>query len=271
MVALLYAGSAILLSSCKESKSATEESLDTLKTEESENLTVVMSENGRRSYRFTTPLLEGYTLGRDPYREFRKGVKIITFQDDSLSTVNATLDANYAIYYEKRKLWEAKGNVRVEKFDGTKLYTQQLFWDSTTKRIYSNVDTKVVTANDTHYCEGFDSDEDLVELKFRRWKGKVAFEESALEGKKDSLAVETKAEKSSIGSDAEVEKPSVESKQKEERKERRPRRRGQRETSSQQSSPAGAFQRIISQPQSGDISSPEPLEHVDSDTESRLR
>ncbi|MBR0393949.1 MAG: LPS export ABC transporter periplasmic protein LptC [Alistipes sp.] len=191
MVALLFVGSAILLSSCKEEKRVESVSLDTIKTEESQNLTIVMSENGRRSYRFTTPLLEGYMLGRDPYREFRKGVRIITYQDDSLVSVNSTLDANYAIYYEKRKLWEAKGNVCVEKFDGTKLYTQQLFWDSTTKRIYSNVDTKVVTASDTHYCEGFDSDENLVELKFRRWKGKMAFEEEALKAK-DSTAVDNK-------------------------------------------------------------------------------
>ena len=193
MVALLSVGSAILLSSCKEEKRVESISLDTFKTEESQNLTVIMSENGRRSYRFSTPLLEGYTLGRDPYREFRKGVRIITYQDDSLVSVNSTLDANYAIYYEKRKLWEAKGNVRVEKYDGTKLYTQQLFWDSTTKRIYSNVDTKVVTPSDTHYCEGFDSDENLVELKFRRWKGKMAFEEEALKAK-DSTSVDNKPE-----------------------------------------------------------------------------
>lgn len=187
MVALLFVGGATLLSSCKEEKKQEEGSLDALMTEQSENLTIVVTENGRKSYRFTTPLLEGYMLGRDPYREFRKGISITTFQDDSMQTVNATLEANYAIYYENRKLWEAKGNVRVNKYDGTKLYTQQLFWDSTTKHIYSNVDTKVVTESDTHFCEGFDSDEDFVELKFRRWKGKMLMEEDML-SPKDSLA-----------------------------------------------------------------------------------
>ena len=157
-------------------------------TEQSENLTIVVSENGRKAYRFTTPLLEGYTLGRDPYREFRKGISITTFQDDSLTTTNATLVADYAIYYEKRKLWEAKGNVKVTKYDGTRLFTQQLFWDSQTKRIYSNVDTKIVDDTDTHFCEGFESDEELVELKFRRWKGKMQMEESDLLGRSDSTA-----------------------------------------------------------------------------------
>ena len=188
MVALLFAGSAILLYSCQEEKRQSVETLENVMTEQSENLTIVVSENGRKAYRFTTPLLEGYTLGRDPYREFRKGISITTFQDDSLTTTNATLVADYAIYYEKRKLWEAKGNVKVTKYDGTRLFTQQLFWDSQTKRIYSNVDTKIVDDTDTHFCEGFESDEELVELKFRRWKGKMQMEESDLLGRSDSTA-----------------------------------------------------------------------------------
>ena len=175
MVALPVVGSAILLFSCDKSDKTVEEvNNETLMTEESENLTVLMSENGRRSYYFKTPLLEGYTLAKDPYREFRKGIDITTYQDDSLSTVNSTLVANYAIYYEDRKLWEAKGNVEVEKTDGTKLYTQQLFWNSMTKRIYSNVDTKIVTSTgDVWIGEGFESDEELEQWTFRRMKGKM--------------------------------------------------------------------------------------------------
>lgn len=173
LVALLIMGSAILLFSCKSKQATSEESLDAIKTEESENLTIIMSENGRKSYLFKTPLLEGYTLGRDPYREFRKGISITTYQDDSLTSVNAVLVANYAIYYENRKLWEAKGDVVITKHDGTRLYTQQLFWNSITKRIYSNVDTKLVTDTDEVVGEGFESDEDMNEPRFRRWKGKM--------------------------------------------------------------------------------------------------
>lgn len=147
-VALSLAGSAILLFSCADreadSASASEE---TLMTEYSEDLSVVMSQNGRRSYHFVTPLLEGYSLAREPYREFRKGVKITTYKNDSLTTVDAILTANYAIYYTNRELWEAKGNVVVEKSDGKTLYTQQLFWNARTKKIYSNVDSKIVQNN----------------------------------------------------------------------------------------------------------------------------
>ena len=191
MVALLF-GSAILLFSCKPKQVETEEVVDAVKTEESRDLTLIMSENGRKSYIFKTPLLEGYMLGRDPYREFRKGIAITTYKDDSLTTENAVLVANYAIYYEKRKLWEAKGDVIITKHDGTKVYTQQLFWNSVTKRIYSNVDTKLVTETDEIIGEGFESDEEMNEPRFRRWKGRIQVDTEQLreEQQNDSYDVE---------------------------------------------------------------------------------
>ena len=198
LVALLILGSAILLFSCKSKSAVAEESLDAIKTEESENLTIIMSENGRKSYLFKTPLLEGYTLGRDPYREFRKGISITTYQDDSLTTVNAVLVANYAIYYENRKLWEAKGDVVIHKFnreegdtivkDVTEVYTQQLFWNATTKKIYSNVDTKVLQGEGWHFGVGFDADEDLKNIHFRKYSSEVEFEMNQTKSQADSLA-----------------------------------------------------------------------------------
>ena len=193
-VALSVTGSAILLFSCADKDagraSASEE---TIMTEYSEDLSVVMSQNGRRSYHFVTPLLEGYSLAREPYREFRKGVKITTYQNDSLTTVDAVLTANYAIYYENRELWEAKGNVVVEKSDGKTLYTQQLFWNARTKKIYSNVDSKIVQNNgrDVFIGEGFESDEEFKDWRFRRMKGRMEVEmkQSADSAATDSTSV----------------------------------------------------------------------------------
>lgn len=194
MVALSVMGSAILLFSCEreeaEDAAASEE---TMRTEYSENLSIVESKNGRRSYHFVTPLVEGYSLAREPYREFRKGVKITTYKDDSLSTVDAVLTANYAIYYENRKLWEAKGNVVVVKSDGKNLYTQQLFWNQQTKKIYSNVDSKIVQNNgrDVFIGEGFESDEEFKDWRFRRMKGRMEVEmkQSADSAATDSTSV----------------------------------------------------------------------------------
>ena len=164
-----------MLCACERPAGASGGGDEALMTEYSEHLSVIMSENGRRSYVFKAPLVEGYTLAKEPYREFRKGVEIMTYQDDSLSTVDAVLTANYAIYYENRKLWEAKGDVVVVKSDGKTLYTQQLFWNAKTQRIYSNVDTKIVQneGGNVFQGEGFESDEAFKEWRFRRFTGKM--------------------------------------------------------------------------------------------------
>lgn len=169
-VALLLWGGATLLSACGElSRRENEELYDKLMTEYSENRTIITTENGQKKYEFFAPLLEGYTAGKEPYREFRKGIRISTFAADSTEQVDVTITANYAIYYENRKLWEAKGDVVVVKSDGKRLYTEQLFWNATTKKIYSNVDTKIVQPDGLFFVSGFVSDEE-----FRYWSAREA-------------------------------------------------------------------------------------------------
>lgn len=178
-VALSAAGSAILLFSCEADRAAAEDTgTENLMTEYSENLSIVMSENGRKSYHFETPLLEGYGQARDPYREFRKGIKITMFEKDSTAAESAVLTSNYAINYGNRRLWEAKGDVVVTKSDGKKLFTSQLFWNQATGRIYSNVDSKIVDGDEVYNCEGFETDESMNDLTYRKLDGVTYFTSS---------------------------------------------------------------------------------------------
>ncbi|MBQ2143238.1 MAG: LPS export ABC transporter periplasmic protein LptC [Alistipes sp.] len=205
LLALSILGSATLLFSCTKETKATEYDYETLMTESSENRTISMMENGMRSYTFVTPLMEGYSLATNPYQEFRRGIDMTTYTQDSLNLVDATITANYAIYYENQKLWEAKGNVTIVKNNReegdtvvksqTEIYTQQLFWNATTKKIYSNVDTKILQPDGWHFGVGFDADEDLKNIHFRKYSSEIEFdmsqptaEELAAEEKKNEEA-----------------------------------------------------------------------------------
>lgn len=186
-VALPFLGSAILLFSCEKKQTVVDEpNYETLMTEYSENMSIEMSENGNKSYYFETPLIEGYAMARDPHREFRKGIKITMFEKDSAQTTSATLEANYAIFYENRKLWEAKGDVRVVQSNGRKLNTTQLFWNQATHIIYSNVDCVITDRDQTIFCEGFESDEQMKDWSYRKVKGVTYFEESQMNPKTDA-------------------------------------------------------------------------------------
>ena len=180
-----------MLISCK--KTVVVEQLDeqTLMTMMSDTLCVVQSQNGKIKMRFETPLMERYQLAKEPYMEFRRGVHVITY-DDSTSSVASTLVADYAIFFENRELWEAKGNVVATNADGQTLYTQQLFWNSRTKKIYSNVDSKIVQNNgrDVFIGEGFESDEEFKDWRFRRMKGRMEVE---MKQRADSAATDSAA------------------------------------------------------------------------------
>ena len=186
MLALLILGSATLLYSCGTKSAPVEYDVESLMTELSHNRTITMTENGKRSYTFSAPLIEGYSLAKNPYQEFPEGVKMITYTSDSLSLQSAIITANYAIYYDKQKLWEAKGQVVIIKKnrkDGdttvvnlTEVYTEQLFWDARTKKVYSNVDTKVLQADGWHSGVGFEADEDLKNIHFRKYKSEMEFD-----------------------------------------------------------------------------------------------
>lgn len=185
-----------MLFSCKEEPPATEYDFETLMTESSENRTISMIEDGRCAYSFFAPLIEGYSMATNPYQEFRRGIRLVTYRQDTIKSVadtmfvanleDATITANYAIYYEKQELWEAKGDVvviKLEREDGdtivtgtTEVYTQQLYWNAAIGKIYSNVDTHVITADGPQFGEGFDTDEELKEIHFRKYIGEVAFE-----------------------------------------------------------------------------------------------
>lgn len=206
MLALSIVGSATLLLSCGKKPQSVSYDNETLMTESSEHRTITMMENGKRSYTFTSPLMEGYRLAANPYQEFRRGIEMTTYTD-SLSLPEVTITANYAIYYERQKLWEAKGNVvviRRDRKDGdttvtglTEVYTQQLFWNATTKKIYSNVDTKVLQADGWHFGVGFDADDDLKNIHFRKYSSEIEFDMSEQEEEgNNSKKVETPAKKS---------------------------------------------------------------------------
>lgn len=174
LVALSIVGSAILLTACGGQQPVEQESEQTIMTEHSVDLVMVMTENGAKSYRFQTPLMEGYKLAKEPYMEFREGIDIVTYKGESdTAQVESHLSANYAIFYEERKLWEVKGNVVAKNPDNQTLYTQQLFWDQKSKRIYSNVDCKVLMGQDYWFGEGFESDEELKNWHFRRYRGRM--------------------------------------------------------------------------------------------------
>lgn len=189
--ALLLAGSAALLLSCKSDKKPLHVNPETLVTMKSENLRMMVSRDGRKSYNFTTPVMEQYDQALEPYSKYPQGIYVETFRDTT-EIVDSTIRADEAVYYQNRKLWMANGNV-VATGSGNTLYTEQLFWDEKTDRVYSNVRVRVVDQDGEHIGEGFESDVEFKDWVLDYYEGTLVLDTSPNEGG-DSTATSSASE-----------------------------------------------------------------------------
>lgn len=194
MVAFLFMGSAALLLLSCNSKKGDSVNKETLVTLRSDSISMVVSKNGLKSYMFKADVMEQYALARDPYTLYPKGVFVENF-NDSTGVVESTLRADEAVYYEKRDLWMVSGDV-IASGSGRTLYTEQLFWDAKTNRVYSNVRSRIVDPDVQHIGEGFESDEKLSQYVFRDYEGAFALDTSPV-SEEERQANESAAEASS--------------------------------------------------------------------------
>lgn len=181
--------------SCKQ-KTAESEIRDpnTTPTQISHNLKVIYSVNGEKSYSFKTPLLERYEMAEEPFMEFTEGVYLESYKEGSSDTIENTLVADYAKLMEKENLWEARGNVVATNANGQILKTEQLFWNQTTRRIYSNIKTTIIDGDDVIIGEnGFESDEQFGDMLLKRTKGRIEVDPSPTTAV-DSAAVASPAD-----------------------------------------------------------------------------
>lgn len=181
----------LMLSSCGDAPVAsTIVDPETTPTMISHNHRIIESKDGKRSYRFETPLLERFEQAREPYMEFRKGVKIETFADSI--TIESDVVADYAIFNETTQIWQAKGNVVARNLkDDKQLFTEELFWNRKLKKIYTDKLAKVIDGENTHIGNGFEADEDFKSWTFRKGRGQIEFETAKDSTQTDSTSMST--------------------------------------------------------------------------------
>lgn len=176
-IVLALAGT-ILFLSCKTNieeiqKLAEREELPSMITYNSE---IVYTENGTIKIRVLSPESYYYQHAEEPYNEFEKGITVFSY-NDSLE-VESKLTANYAIFYEKKKLWVARYDVVVVNSKGETLNTERLFWNQEEKRIYTR-DMVVITQGEDVLVgeEGMESDETFENWELIKPRGSVTFEQ----------------------------------------------------------------------------------------------
>jgi len=133
------------------------------------DIEILYTDSGYLKLKIITPELKKFAKKEDIYYEFPKGIKAIIYTKDLQE--KAFIESNYAIYYDKLQLWEARKNVRaIDNLEKKELYTETLYWDQKAKKVYSKSFTKIITPNGIFYGQnGFEAEENL--SKYRLFGG----------------------------------------------------------------------------------------------------
>ena len=100
---------------------------------------------------------------------FDKGVYLEKFNHDL--SIEATILADTAYYYDKQELWELRGNVHIENEQDEQFDTQLLFWNQKTKQVYSDQHIRIRQQKRIITGIGFNSNQDFTNYTIRQTQG----------------------------------------------------------------------------------------------------
>ncbi|MBO5251286.1 MAG: LPS export ABC transporter periplasmic protein LptC [Bacteroidaceae bacterium] len=168
----------VLLPSCSNKGKNLAEAIserDTLPTMNSLGVTTLISDSGITRYKVITEEWTIFDKKNPPYWAFEKGVYLEKF--DSLFHIDASIKADTAYYYEKKKLWELRSNVQIQSQRGDKFETELLFWDERKEKVFSEKFIKIEQADKVITGYGFESDQSLSEYQIKNTTGIFTIED----------------------------------------------------------------------------------------------
>lgn len=129
----------------------------------------LISDSGIIRYKIIAEEWRVFDRTQPPRQEFPKGLFLARF-DEKFRT-NLYITADTAFWYDQN-LWEMRGNVFIKNLENeTTFSTEELFWDMTRHKVYSNKYIHIVEPDQELEGNWFESDEKMNVYHVRKTKG----------------------------------------------------------------------------------------------------
>lgn len=142
---------------------------DSLPMMQTTGVTTFISDSGVTRYKVITEEWLVYDRRNPSYWAFEKGVYLEQF--DSVFNIEASIKSDTAYYFDKTKLWKLMGHVDIENRKGERFNTELLYWNQTTKKIYTDRFIRIQQPDRIIHAHGFDSNEQLTQYTCRNIDG----------------------------------------------------------------------------------------------------
>ncbi|TJZ60591.1 LPS export ABC transporter periplasmic protein LptC [Sphingobacterium olei] len=131
----------------------------------SKNVKIIYSDSAKVKAQLTAPEMRIYHDTTGNY-EFKKGVQII-FYDETSGQELQRVTSDYALQRAKESITEFKKNVVITRADGSKIKTEELFYDESKKIYYNHVNILFEDKDGkiSYQAASFTADDKLVDIK----------------------------------------------------------------------------------------------------------
>lgn len=169
-----------LFSACSTDLKKIDKLLDrsVLNTERAENVTILYSKNGHTSAKLFTKKFSHNQAANPSYIEMTNGLKV-DFYDDSLQ-VTSTLTAKYGKFFEKNGNVLVRDSVIITNNKLERLQTEELVWNETLKKFFTEKFVKITTPTQIIYGDGLESDQSFSQYKIINIKGVVGVQKGSI-------------------------------------------------------------------------------------------
>ncbi|BEG99312.1 LPS export ABC transporter periplasmic protein LptC [Bacteroides sedimenti] len=139
------------------------------------DVTTLISDSGITRYRIKTKEWMIFDKKEPSYWSFEKGLYLEKF--DTTYHVEASIKADTAYYYDKKKLWELRGHVLIKNLQGDRFSTEQLFWDQMQNKVYSSKYISIKKSGRTINGYGFESNQEMTVYKIHKTSGALPIDD----------------------------------------------------------------------------------------------
>ena len=144
------------------------------------DVTVLYSKNGTVQARLFTHELIRKETATPPFVDMKNGLKI-EFFDDSAKVKN-TLTARNARWYTKENNILIRDSVVIVNFEGKRLDTQELIWNSTINKFFTEKPVSITTATQIIYGKGMEANQDFSYYQITHITGAVKVNKTEVPG-----------------------------------------------------------------------------------------
>ncbi len=138
------------------------------------DVTTLISDSGYTRYRITTDLWQMFEDAAEPFWRFPDGLFLQQYDQQMKPSSSVVCDS--AIYYSRQRLWQLDGHVVMVNTLRDTFLTQQLFWDQTRQKIYSDSFIHIVRSDRIIEGYGFVSNQNMTAYTVNRPTGIIPVE-----------------------------------------------------------------------------------------------